>query len=217
MTRDLLVGTVLSLGLHLALLFGDRDRPDRGTPRPPADHGDRIRVEVPPLLPDEPEPEETSDAHTKPLDLAPPMQTDLPQPERPDVFTQRVQPPPPEGPAISPTMAVVPAVRDPRAFRGITVFDPKMLDQVPVPKLQARPQYPFEMRRQGIAGEVVVDFIVDARGEVQQAYALRSSHREFEAAAVLAVTKWKFRPGRKAGQEVHTHMQVPIVFTLNGE
>jgi protein TonB len=114
-------------------------------------------------------------------------------------------------------MTVIPEVRRPGGLGHITVFDPKMLDQVPVPKFQARPQYPFEMRRQGIAGEVVVDFIVDARGEVQQAHALRSSHREFEAAAVLAVTKWKFRPGRKAGQTVHTRMQVPIVFTLNEE
>jgi hypothetical protein len=29
------------------------------------------------------------------------------------------------------------------------------------------------------------------------------------------VSKWKFRPGRKNGHAVYTHMQVPIVFTLN--
>ena len=33
--------------------------------------------------------------------------------------------------------------------------------------------------------------------------------------AVQAVSKWKFRPGRKNGHAVFTHMQVPIVFTLN--
>lgn len=217
MTRDLVLGSVLSLGLHFALLFGDRDRPDRGAPPPPDDHGDRIRIDVPPLQPDEPDVIESPDPDTKPLDLAPPMQADLPQLERPDMFPQPMQPPPRERPAISPTMTIVPTERNPRVFRDITVFDPKMLDRVPAPKFQARPQYPFEMRRQGIAGEVVVDFIVDPRGDVQQAYALRSSRREFEAAAVLAVTKWKFRPGRKGGKDVHTHMQVPIVFSLNEE
>jgi protein TonB len=73
------------------------------------------------------------------------------------------------------------------------------------------------MRRAGIAGEVVVDFIVDTHGDVQNAYAIRSSQREFEAAAVQAVSKWKFKPGRKGGRDVPTHMQVPIVFTLNEE
>jgi hypothetical protein len=30
------------------------------------------------------------------------------------------------------------------------------------------------------------------------------------------VTKWKFKPGRKGGADVLTHMQVPIVFTVEG-
>jgi protein TonB len=101
--------------------------------------------------------------------------------------------------------------------KGIEVFDISKLDQQPVARFQARPQYPFEMRRAGIAGEVLVDFIVDSNGDVRNAYAVRSSQREFEAAAVQAVSKWKFRPGKKNGRNVNTHMQVPIVFTLNEE
>ena len=62
---------------------------------------------------------------------------------------------------------------------------------------------------------VVVDFLVDTNGDVQNAYAVKSSQREFEAAAVQAVSKWKFKPGKKGGRNVITHMQVPIVFTLN--
>ncbi len=216
MTRDLLLATLFSLGLHLALLFGDRDRTGRGAPPPPVDPpGDLIPVDLPPLEPDEPELIDPPEADRRPLDLAPPMQADQPQPERPDVFMQRMQPPPPVGPAISPHLTVVPAVRDPRAFEAITVFDVKMLDQAPAPRFQARPTYPFELRRQGIGGEVVVEFIVDAHGEVQQARALRSTHREFEAAAVAAVAKWKFRPGRKGGAAVPTRLQVPVVFTLH--
>ena len=73
------------------------------------------------------------------------------------------------------------------------------------------------MRRAGITGEVVVEFIVDANGDVRNAFAVRSTQRDFEQAAVQAVSKWKFRPGKKGGRAVNTRMQVPIVFTLNDE
>jgi periplasmic protein TonB len=68
-----------------------------------------------------------------------------------------------------------------------------------------------------VTGEVLVDFIVDTNGNVINAYAVKSSQREFEDNAVLAVSKWKFKPGRRGGRNVNTHMQVPIVFTLNDE
>ena len=112
-------------------------------------------------------------------------------------------------------MAIVPEVRNGGEVGRIQVFDVTMLDQRPVPRFQARPQYPFEMRRTGTTGEVVVEFIVDVHGQVQNAYALRSSRTEFESAAVQAVSKWRFRPGRKDGRAVPTRMQVPILFTLN--
>jgi RNA polymerase sigma factor (sigma-70 family) len=104
-----------------------------------------------------------------------------------------------------------------RTSKSEQVFDISALDQTPVARFQSRPQYPFEMRRAGIGGEVVVDFVVDTNGDVQNAQALRSSRQEFEAAAVAAVSKWKFKPGRKDGRDVLTHLQVPIVFTLEGQ
>jgi protein TonB len=117
-------------------------------------------------------------------------------------------------------------------------LDLPQLDETPVPKFQARPQYPLMMLLAGIAGEVVVDFIVDANGVVVNAFAfrsrawfsknqppnpadeqtaavIRSSQREFEAAAIAAVSQWKFQPGRKDGRDVPTHMQVPIIFNLD--
>ena len=54
------------------------------------------------------------------------------------------------------------------------VFDIKALDRQPTPSFQARPQYPFELRRTGTGGEVVVEFVVDANGEVREARAVRS-------------------------------------------
>jgi RNA polymerase sigma factor (sigma-70 family) len=95
------------------------------------------------------------------------------------------------------------------------IYDPSKLDRQPQPKSQARPEYPFEMKRAGIEGDVTVDFIIGKDGNVRNAYALKSSRPEFEAEAVGAVSQWKFLPGRKGGQDVNTHMQVPIVFSLN--
>lgn len=144
------------------------------------------------------------------------------------------------------------------AATGARVFDPSMLDQQPVPRAQARPQYPAELRTAGVQGEVVVDFVIDTNGAVLNPYAktsllkgeqattsnekptdetvmlsrflvastgpattsveaLADAKRLLEASAVEAVSKWKFTPARKSGHEAMTHMQVPIVFSLNKE
>lgn len=88
-------------------------------------------------------------------------------------------------------------------------------DRGPIVRVQKRPVFPFEMRRAGISGEVIVDVVVDTDGKVRNAYALRSSHREFEAAAVEAVNAWQFDPAVKGARSVNTHMQIPIVFSLS--
>ena len=216
MTRDLIIGILISAAIHLGILFGERLIPEKKVVKKIEEPPPKLLIIEMPKIEEEPDVIEVTE-DMKPLDLAPPMQQDVPQLAQPDSFVQKIQPPPPEGVTISATMNIVPEIRDPNMFRGMKVFDISMLDVTPVPKFQARPQYPFEMRRAGIAGEVVVDCIVDTAGDVQNAYALRSSQREFEAAAVQAVAKWKFKPGRKGGRDVPTHMQVPIVFTLNEE
>jgi TonB family protein len=81
---------------------------------------------------------------------------------------------------------------------------------------QARPAYPFELRRAGLTGEVLIDFIVEPTGRVSGAYARRAPDVQFADAAIAAVSAWTFRPGTNAaGQPVAVNFQVPIVFTLN--
>ncbi|MET0263321.1 MAG: energy transducer TonB, partial [Rariglobus sp.] len=80
-----------------------------------------------------------------------------------------------------------------------------------------RPIYPSEMSRAGINGEVVVGFIVDSEGNVRNAYIVSSTHREFEAEALRAVARWKFKPGRKNGAYVNTgNVRLPFVFNISG-
>jgi RNA polymerase sigma factor (sigma-70 family) len=95
------------------------------------------------------------------------------------------------------------------------VYEIGVLEQLPKPRVQARPQYPFEMRAAGIEGKVTVDFVVDVNGAVSGARAVNSTRSEFEASAVEAVGRWQFDPGQKAGAAVNAHVQVPIVYTLS--
>jgi TonB family protein len=88
------------------------------------------------------------------------------------------------------------------------------VDQGPVVKSQVSPVYPYSLRLTGNKGEVVVDFIVDPKGDVVRADVSKSSHPDFEAPAVEAVLKWKFKPGMADGHPVYVHMKVPIYFQL---
>ncbi|HYD82388.1 MAG TPA: energy transducer TonB, partial [Opitutus sp.] len=74
------------------------------------------------------------------------------------------------------------------------VFDLKDLDRAPEPLVRIAPVVPVGMRQQGFKAEVVVGFIVDANGAVTGAYVVRSSDRNLEESALLAMGKWKFRP-----------------------
>ncbi|MBI5382624.1 MAG: energy transducer TonB [Opitutae bacterium] len=94
------------------------------------------------------------------------------------------------------------------------IYNLKELDSIPVVRYQAKPVYPFALRSAGITGEVVVAFIVEADGEVHAVEAVRSTQKEFESAAVEAVSKWKFKAGKKDGRTVATRMQVPIKFSI---
>jgi RNA polymerase sigma factor (sigma-70 family) len=100
---------------------------------------------------------------------------------------------------------------------GQPVYDISRLDQRPAATLQVRPEYPPSKRQAGAAGEALVDFVVGSDGAVYNAFAATSTDKEFAEAAVKAVSQWTFKPGQVGGQNVYTHMQVPIVFTLSSD
>lgn len=79
------------------------------------------------------------------------------------------------------------------------------------------PVYPQTLRVAEISGQVLVDFLVDTTGRVQNAYAIKATHPLFGDRAVEAVRQWRFHPGHKNGRPVVTHMQVPVIFDLNQE
>jgi TonB family protein len=82
---------------------------------------------------------------------------------------------------------------------------------------QARPAYPFELRRIGATGEALVQLAIGTDGRVTDTVVLRSHDIQFADAAAAAVRQWTFTPARNAaGQPVIQINQVPIIFTLSG-
>lgn len=90
------------------------------------------------------------------------------------------------------------------------------LDQVPRPKRQTRPEYPYAMRAAGLEGRVTVEFVVSTEGKVVEAHVMRSNNPWFERPALNAIMSWTFAPGVKAGRPVNTRCQIDIPFMLEG-
>ncbi|HRE08665.1 MAG TPA: TonB family protein [Opitutaceae bacterium] len=223
MNRDLIIGLLLSGILHGGFLFGEQLFPKAKSSGKKVSTEDATveLMQMPPPEPEEVEPTETEEPQNEEVaDLAPPMAADVPATVTVESFVQKLQPPPPPGLNRPTGVISIPTGRPNTGGIGKgmkDLFDLANLDQVPSPRFQAKPVYPFEMRRAGITGDVLVGFIVDSNGDVREAYAIKSTQREFEAAAIQAVSKWKFRPGKKGGRAVNTRMQVPIVFSITEE
>jgi protein TonB len=95
------------------------------------------------------------------------------------------------------------------------ILSPDLLDDAPRARSQVSPTYPAAERNAGITGEVVVEFVVDETGRVQQPRIVRSSRTGFELATLRAVEKWRFEPGKKDGRTVKFRMIVPVQFNLD--
>jgi protein TonB len=225
MRRDLIIAILASFVFHSSLFYGDKVADYLFPPKAKArvvvvDDTPKIEMmEMPTLEPEKPEvAEESTDTAAAPVDFAPPMQSDVPSIVMADSFVQQMQPPPPENVKPNANLVTIPATRPTTAGTRLTnVFNLADLDQIPVARYQAKPVYPFEMSRAGITGEVTVEFVVDTQGDVREAFAKKSTQREFEASAIQAVSKWKFRAGKRGGKAVNTRMSVPIVFNLSEE
>lgn len=78
------------------------------------------------------------------------------------------------------------------------------------------PEYPYSLRMSGNRGEVTLEFVIDTKGEVRNPMIVQSTHPEFEAPAIEALLKWKFKPAVVDGRPVNTRMRQPIRFELLG-
>jgi TonB family protein len=94
------------------------------------------------------------------------------------------------------------------------IFLMEAVDELPKPISQKPPHYPFSSRRVGEEARVVLRFVVNAEGNVEDVEVRELSSRECADAAVKAVRTWKYKPARRGGKAVSMEMNLPIIFSL---
>jgi protein TonB len=91
-----------------------------------------------------------------------------------------------------------------------------MFDGDLLPLQRIPPQYPRDAARAGITGWVQLEVLVNADGSVRSAKVVDAKPRGmFEAAAVQAVMRWKFKPKIEEGKPVEQRGSQKIEFNLN--
>ena len=155
-----------------------------------------------------------------------------------DVETKTLRKPPPPPPSQPPPPAKMHVATDaaPQAGMGLSVNTlslnanvgggpiagqmgggtAAMFDGDILPLQRIPPQYPRDAARNGITGWVQLEVQVNADGSVRSAKVVDAKPRGiFEAAAVQAVMRWKFKPKVVNGAPVEQKGTQKIEFNLN--
>ena len=117
----------------------------------------------------------------------------------------------PSIPTQPPPMAPPPVGTDPG--RGPSAFT-----QPPRPIDQEQPAYPSDAYRNGETGTVVLRITVGEDGHPYGIAIARSSRsRSLDRAAITAARRWRFEPAIRNGVPVSDTVEIPVVFTLQGQ
>ena len=221
MRFDILIAIILSIALHATFAYGDKIIALIYTPKPPVqvEQAEELVIAVRVMPPDliEPPPPDENQNDTQQENVTsfvPPMAIDMPSPTIDNAPTQQMQITPmdisnamdvaiiPEGPIVG--------IKD-----QIKMFDLKDLDRQPSTRYAAQPAYPFEAKREGLSGTVLLEFAISDKGEVISPQVVSSTDRRFEEAALNAIMRSTFTPGRTDGKAVYTRrVQVPVKFDI---
>ncbi len=100
------------------------------------------------------------------------------------------------------------------ASEDSAIFSMADLDQRPRVTSQPGPTINAQIRRatRGGSVRVYIIFIVNQQGRVENPRIQGAANPLFDEAALRAVKRWKFEPGRRAGKPVRFRMRVPITF-----
>lgn len=101
-----------------------------------------------------------------------------------------------------------------QALAEVAIFNIADLDQRPRPISQVKPRYPLEMKKAKVTGSVVLLFVLNENGRVEDSRIESSSRPEFEKPALDAVRKWRFKPGTREGKAVRSYVRQQILFNL---
>jgi periplasmic protein TonB len=99
----------------------------------------------------------------------------------------------------------VPAAAVP--VKGGQLQQPKLLSSVPA-------VYPSLARSQRLQGDVIIDALIDANGNVASMKVL-NGNALLQNAATDALRRWKYKPAMLDGEPIPIHINVTITFRLN--
>jgi protein TonB len=102
-------------------------------------------------------------------------------------------------------------------FAGLLLAVPAFAQskaEPPVPVRTVAPEYPNELRRDGVSGVVMVKCTIDEQGNVVDPTVEKSSNGAFEKPAIDALKKWKFKPAKQDGAPVAIKVSIPIKFVF---
>ena len=139
------------------------------------------------------------------------LEDDLPPPPAPPARAAPAPPAPPTSPPPPPPPPVAPEVTDDEIIDFAEV-QPELIGGLEA--LQRSIDYPEVPRRAGIEGRVIIQFVVDERGNVVDPVVARSPNDALSEAALAAVRKAKFRPGQQRGRPVKVRFSLPVTFRL---
>jgi protein TonB len=95
-------------------------------------------------------------------------------------------------------------------------LDPKAVidfDTPPKPVKLTKPRYPGKAFLDGIEGEVILELLINVKGEVEKARVVRSVPG-LDEPALECVRKWRFTPAIKGGKPVTTIVKAPVRFKI---
>ncbi len=75
-------------------------------------------------------------------------------------------------------------------------------------------EYPASCKRANIQGRVILQFVVNTDGTVQDVQVIRGIGGGCDDAAIKAVQAVNFKPGRQRGKPVRVRFSLPILFQL---
>jgi TonB family protein len=73
-------------------------------------------------------------------------------------------------------------------------------------------QYPDQLNASGVGGVVILNVLIDTRGDVSDVSVVRSPNPDLEFAAVEAVRQWKYSATTLNCTPVDIHMNVTVAF-----
>ncbi len=119
-------------------------------------------------------------------------------------------------PAFKDGVAVPTLVRIPVQFndRSELTFDSYRVDVQVSPISRVAPRYPEELKRKGVNGSAIVEFVVASDGAIRNVKVVDATHPAFGVAAIAAVKQWQFKPAMVENRPVACRVQQAFPFMV---